>query len=157
MLNIAAGEGRLRPPSIPLENLRSGSVRGSGVLPPPADHRRSRPSVSRVSLRRDRRRRGRRCHRSGAGPPGLRDGLRPSLPPGSSRRADTDTRKPQGSKGSGASLARPPCSTRSRLAALRCRGSSQPCRDDVAPQDQRTPTRWSTGCSSRRLIAEDCP
>ena len=30
-------------------------------------------------LRRDRRRRGRRCHRFGAGPPGLRDGLRPSL------------------------------------------------------------------------------
>ena len=52
--------------------------------PPTTDHRRSRPSMSRVSLRRDRRRRGRRCHRFGAGPPGLRDGLRPSLPPGSS-------------------------------------------------------------------------
>ena len=34
---------------------------------------------SRVSLRCDRRRRGRRCRRIGAGPPGLRDGLRPSL------------------------------------------------------------------------------
>jgi hypothetical protein len=67
----------------------------------------SKPPISRASPRRDRRPRGRRCHRFGAGPPGLRDGLRPSLPPGSSRRAVTDGGKPQGSKGSGAS----PCQT----------------------------------------------
>ena len=49
------------------------------VLLPTTDYRRSWPSVSRVSLRHDRRKRGRCCHRFGAGPPGLRDGLRPSL------------------------------------------------------------------------------
>ena len=51
------------------------------VLRPTTDHRRSRPSISRMSLGRDRRRRGRRCHRLGAGPPGLRDGVEPRPSP----------------------------------------------------------------------------
>ena len=84
----------------------------AGCLTPPPDHRRSRASISRASPRRDRRPRGRRCHRFGAGPPGFRDGLRPSLPPGSSRRADTDGGNPRGLRGAERPLARPPCSTR---------------------------------------------
>jgi len=48
----------------------------------PPDHRPSRPSASGRVRGVTGGRRGRRFHRFGAGPPGLRDGLCPSLPPG---------------------------------------------------------------------------
>ncbi len=51
----------------------------AGCSPTDHDHRRSRPSTSRMRLGRHRRLRGRRCHRFGAGASSLRDGVRPSL------------------------------------------------------------------------------
>ncbi len=95
--NVAAGEAPA-PLQIPPEKPRSGSVRGWGVRPfprepntpprrpvagcSPADHRS--PPVETAGLAGEPcvvtgGRSGRRCHRFGAGPPGLRDGLRPSL------------------------------------------------------------------------------